>query len=110
MSFERRMAVVAGVATIASALMYAIDNDWLVDVHDLRLASKTIGFTSTDPAVPSIDASADTGATRLQPGVNVKPRPVKRVKRRVARPAKARRRTVNIFTSAKDIPHPNSQR
>ncbi len=109
MSFERRIAVVAGLATIASALMYAVDNQWFEGVPELRTASKTI---EVKPPLPALNVQPRT-STIERAALDV-PRTTKRSKRRAVarkvtrRPAK--RRTVNIFAAAKDIPVPNMQR
>ncbi len=113
MSSERRVAVVAGLATIASALMYAVDNEWFTGVPDLRVASKTVELAPPIPEA-SLDAKAENELVTLRPAVTPQPQRAKRSKRRTASRVKARassrKRTVNIFMAAKDIPHPNTQR
>ncbi len=114
---QGRFSNVVGVATIVGTIfsgiavaLYAVDNNWLEHVPELRIASKSKTVAVDDAAVLPIPPPLPQLGSRegaVEPA-RAKTRKWRPVVRRVSagKTARHRRRTVSIFAVAKDIPHP----
>jgi len=108
MAFERRYTMVVGLATILSAYMYAVDNDWLVSVPEIRTALEE----TEKPSIPPIPLLNET---REDPVASVTPEPARRIIRRTVnhratKRSRPKKRYVNIFQDGKDIKVPTTSR